>query len=70
MRFNTRGAAGLGLPLALLVPPAQAGLFDDEEARKAILDLRQRIEQNAEQARARQAEPGHELHRKHPCFLT
>ena len=56
MRFNTRAAAGLGLALALLVPPAQAGLFDDEEARKAILDLRQRIEQNAEQARARQAE--------------
>ena len=25
---------------------AQAGLFDDDEARKAILDLRQRVEQS------------------------
>lgn len=30
--------------LCCLSPSAQAGLFDDEEARRAILDLRQRIE--------------------------
>jgi tol-pal system protein YbgF len=56
MSSISRGVAGLGLALALLAPTVQAGLFDDEEARKAILDLRQRLEQNAEQARARQAE--------------
>ena len=35
------------VPLALVwacLAPAHAGLFDDDEARKAILDLRQRIE--------------------------
>lgn len=41
---------------ALFAPAAHAGLFDDEEARKAILDLRQRLEQSNEQHRARQAE--------------
>ena len=35
---------------------AQAGLFDDEEARKAIIDLRQRIASTDEQAKARSAE--------------
>ncbi len=33
-----------GLFCALLLTSVQAGLFDDEEARKAILDLRQRVE--------------------------
>lgn len=36
--------------------PAHAGLFDDEEARKAILDLRQRVDQTNEQSRSRDAE--------------
>lgn len=40
----------------LLVPAAQAGLFDDDEARRAILDMRKQIEQANEQSRARQAE--------------
>ena len=31
-------------------------MFDDDEARRAILDLRQQLEQSNEQARARQAE--------------
>jgi tol-pal system protein YbgF len=35
---------------------ARAGLFDDDEARKAILDLRQRIAQSDEQAKQRSAE--------------
>jgi tol-pal system protein YbgF len=35
--------AGIALSLALL-PSANSGLFDDEEARRAILDLRQRID--------------------------
>jgi tol-pal system protein YbgF len=42
--------------LALVAPAAHAGLFDDDEARRAILDLRQKIEQGNEQARAAQAE--------------
>lgn len=36
--------------------PAHAGLFDDEEARKAILDLRNRIDQNQKAALAREAD--------------
>jgi tol-pal system protein YbgF len=51
-----RALAVACVSVAAFVPPAHAGLFDDEEARKAILDLRQRIEQSAEQQRARQAE--------------
>jgi tol-pal system protein YbgF len=46
-------AAVLGL---LVAAPAVAGLFDDEEARKAILDLRARIAQNDELSKARVAE--------------
>ena len=37
-------------------PLAQAGLFDDDEARKAILDLRQKLEQSNERQRVQQAE--------------
>ena len=48
-------AAGC-LWLALAVAPAKAGLFDDDEARRAILDLRQKLEQTNEQHRAAQAE--------------
>lgn len=55
MSFLHRAAAGLGLSLALLAPAAHAGLFDDDEARKAILDLRQKQQTN-EEARARQTE--------------
>jgi len=48
------GAAALAG--ALFAPAAQAGIFDDDEARKAILDLRQKLEQSNEQQRVRQAE--------------
>lgn len=51
-----RWAAGASLALALAFPAAHAGLFDDDEARRAILDLRQKIEQSNEQQRAAQAE--------------
>jgi len=50
-----RAAAAFGLAAALLMP-AQAGIFDDDEARKAILDLRQKLEQSNEAHRAKQAE--------------
>jgi len=41
---------------ALAAPAARAGIFDDDEARRAIVDLRQKLEQSNEQARARQNE--------------
>ncbi|MFO1326648.1 MAG: tol-pal system protein YbgF [Rubrivivax sp.] len=44
--------------LALSAMPVRAGLFDDDEARKAILDLRTRITQNDDAAKARIAELG------------
>jgi tol-pal system protein YbgF len=51
-----RAVAGLCLGTALFVPMAHAGLLDDDEARRAILDLRQKLDQNNEQQRARQAD--------------
>lgn len=44
------------LALALVAPAAQAGLFDDDEARKAILDMRTRQEQSEARMKAAQAE--------------
>ncbi|MBC7955665.1 MAG: tol-pal system protein YbgF [Cytophagales bacterium] len=52
---SSRPAAWL-LALALAAPAAQAGLFDDDEARKAILDMRQRQEQSEARVKAAQAE--------------
>jgi tol-pal system protein YbgF len=49
-------AAALCLGTALAAPGARAGIFDDDEARRAIIELRQKLEQSNEQARARQAE--------------
>ena len=58
MRMPRLGAALLPTALlaAALATPARAGLFDDEEARKAILDLRARITASDDQHRTRQAE--------------
>ena len=53
---TARLIAGLCLVTAFIAPAAQAGIFDDDEARRAILDLRQKLEQSNEQQRARQAE--------------
>ncbi len=44
--------------LVLAGNAAQAGLFDDEEARKAILDLRARIQASDENAQAKLADQG------------
>lgn len=50
-------AALLGALLALgAAGPARAALFDDDEARKAILDLRAKMTQNDEAQRARVAD--------------
>ena len=57
LRFGRGAAALLAATFALgLAAPARAGIFDDDEARRAILDLRQKLEQSNEQARARQSE--------------
>lgn len=42
-----RFSAAVALALACLATPAQAGLFDDEEARKAIIEIRGRISEQA-----------------------
>jgi tol-pal system protein YbgF len=50
-----RGAAAAGVACAALAAwPAHAGLFDDDEARKAVLDLRSRSESLASQMAAAQ----------------
>jgi tol-pal system protein YbgF len=59
MRQTIRAAlgaafAGVAMSMALFAPAAHAGLFDDDEARRAILDIRSRIDQNAERQRAGQ----------------
>ena len=46
-------AAAIALALAAALP-ARAGLFDDDEARKAILDLRERITRGDDDNRKRQ----------------
>ena len=47
--------------LALAAGAAQAQLFADDDARKAILDLRTRLAQSDEQAKARNAELNEQL---------
>jgi tol-pal system protein YbgF len=54
MKLNALGAALLAA--ALSAPAARAGIFDDDEARRAILDLRAKLEQSNEQQRKQQAE--------------
>ena len=49
---RARSLTGAAL-LCLAAGGAQAGLFDDEEARKAILDLRARIQASEDASRAR-----------------
>jgi tol-pal system protein YbgF len=41
---------------ALCAVPARAGLLEDDEARKAIIDLRQKVTQNDDAARKREAD--------------
>jgi tol-pal system protein YbgF len=52
--FSCAALAGLCLSAALFAPAAHAGLFDDDEARRAILDIRTKIEQGAANQRAGQ----------------
>lgn len=50
-----RALAVVAASAMLAAGPARAGLFDDDEARKAILDLRSRITQSDEQQKAQLA---------------
>ena len=50
--------ARAALLLAAAAATAQAGMFDDEEARKAILDLRSRIQASDDASRAKLGELG------------
>lgn len=52
--FSRAAFAGLCLSAVLFAPAAHAGLFDDDEARRAILDIRTKIEQGAANQRAGQ----------------
>ncbi len=56
MSKGTLAVAALCAALSAVALPARAGIFDDDEARRAILELRQKLEQSNEQARARQGE--------------
>ena len=54
---RTRLAGALSaIALVAVALPAHAGIFDDDEARRAILDLRKQLDQSNQQAQARQAE--------------
>ena len=48
--------AGAAMLLLLFIQSAHAGMFDDEEARKAILDLRTRIQSTDDNGRVKQGE--------------
>ena len=55
MRESFRAAFGsLCIGAALFAPTAHAGLFDDDDARRAILDIRTKIEQGAANQRTGQ----------------
>ena len=56
MKPMLRWLGAASFACVLFAPAAHAGIFDDDEARRAILDLRQKLEQSNEQQRARQAE--------------
>ena len=63
-RSRMRAAFALVVLAAALAPPAAcAALFEDDEARKAILDLRQRVDQNNAQLTSRQNEQVEQMRR-------
>jgi len=67
---TTRGWLALCvLGAALCALPARAALFEDDQARKAILDLRQRVDQNSEQLKTRLTEQGEQLNQLRRSLL-
>ncbi|MDM0072087.1 tol-pal system protein YbgF [Variovorax sp. J31P207] len=63
MRGLTLRGAVLAAALLCASLGAQAALFEDDEARRAILDLRQRVETMRQQAEQRQSEESAQLRR-------
>ncbi|MDM0031225.1 tol-pal system protein YbgF [Variovorax sp. J22P271] len=63
MRGLTLRGAALAAALLCASLGAQAALFEDDEARRAILDLRQRVETMRQQAEQRQSEESAQLRR-------
>ena len=63
MLYSRRWWGPLALVAAMGLGTAHAALFEDEEARKAILDLRQRVDQSIEQVKAKQAEQSEQMRR-------
>lgn len=55
MTFKLLRASSVALLACAWLSVAQAGLFDDEEARKAILELRQRIETQRQDSEQKQS---------------
>lgn len=67
---RARSALAFGaLAAALVAPSAHAALFEDDEARKAILDLRQRVDQNNTQLQSRQAQQAEQLEQMRRSML-
>lgn len=66
-----RGLRGVAIAsaAAFMVPAAQAGLFDDDEARRAILDIRKQIDQTAADSRTRQAELSEQINQLRRSLL-
>jgi tol-pal system protein YbgF len=54
-------AVAAALATALWAPLAHAGIFDDDEARRAILDIRARIDQGNERQRAGQQQTNEQI---------
>jgi tol-pal system protein YbgF len=66
--------AGLGFVAVaaaawVLAAPAYAGIFDDDEARKAILDVRTKVEQADQGAKAREAELAEQINQLRRSLL-
>ena len=55
LKLRTWAARGI-VCTALAASAAQAGILEDDDARRAILDLRQKIDQNAEAQKSQHAE--------------
>jgi tol-pal system protein YbgF len=55
-RALTFAVASLALAAAVIALPARAQLFKDDEARKAVIDLRARLTQSEEATKARESE--------------
>ena len=60
-RLVRAAVTSLGFCAALTAPIAHAGLFDDDEARRAILDIRTKIEQGSERQRLGQQQLGEQI---------